>query len=293
MTHLVIVHCIQCLSQFRMHFKDINISKDDQIEIERLTAFVTDRFPTQTDIWKLTDKVWDELGCNNKKLDENYLARFYRHPIWLLSGLFIENDPLSIQHRTAIADWITHNRTRKNIKNVIDFGGGIGTLAKFIAMTSSDIKIQIYEPYCTNFIRNRIKGFPNIEIVNKVSSEYDCLVSTDVLEHVPDPLKLLYEMVQSVRTDGYLIIRHNFTPVIKCHLPSTFHLRFTFRYFAEAMGLRTEASERAFPACIYRNLYRKPMNWTRIRNLERISKLLFPFFKAGFIYYKVFRLFLR
>ena len=102
------------------------------------------------------------------------------------------------------------------------------------------------------------------------------LVSTDVLEHVPDPLKTFEEMILSVKNNGYLIIANNFFPVIKCHLPQTFHLSYTFNVFAKLMGLVFVGPLEGSHATIFRKESNKPVNWPIVRLLEKISKGLFP-----------------
>jgi hypothetical protein len=38
--------------------------------------------PTLEDIYRMMDFVWDEIECDNKKLDlVEHLKRFYNHPI--------------------------------------------------------------------------------------------------------------------------------------------------------------------------------------------------------------------
>ena len=59
-------------------------------------------------IWQLLDRVWNKLGCNNKKLNWSNIDKFYSHPVWLLNGLFIERNshhrkPFCTSRHRAIA----------------------------------------------------------------------------------------------------------------------------------------------------------------------------------------------
>ena len=80
---------------------------------------------------------------------------------------------------------------------------------------------------------------PQIKFVAEFELDvYDMLVCTDVLEHVINPLDLLAQMIGAVRVGGHLLIANCFEPVIACHLPSTFHLRYSFDDFCSRLGLR-------------------------------------------------------
>jgi 2-polyprenyl-3-methyl-5-hydroxy-6-metoxy-1,4-benzoquinol methylase len=228
--------------------------------------------PELEDIWSLMDRIWDEMGCDNQNLDMNKIKKYYQHPIWLLNGLFIENHDLSLQHRQAIACWITD----KQLTRILDFGGGFGTLARMIADKNSNATINIYEPYPSQTAMTLCKNYSNIHFVDEFNSGYDCLISTDVLEHVPDPLYLFAEMISVVNIKGYLIIANHFYPSIKCHLPCTFHLRYSFDQFAQVMGLEKLGLCVGSHATIYRKINNEAFDWQAIRHLEKQSWQIFP-----------------
>jgi 2-polyprenyl-3-methyl-5-hydroxy-6-metoxy-1,4-benzoquinol methylase len=239
------------------------------------------------EIWGLMDKVWDELECNNQNIDQQKLNDFYNHPIWLLNGLFIEQHPLSMQHRRAIANWINENCQK--ISSVIDFGGGFGTLARLIAKDNENISIDICEPHPNPVALEKIKEYANINFIDLPKTEYDCLVCTDVLEHVSDPLDLLAVMIGMVKINGYLIIANCFYPDIKCHLPSTFHLRYTFDKFAQIMGLEVVGICQGSHGTIYIKSKQVEIAFDKIRKLEKTSKFLFPFLILNDYFRRIFR----
>ena len=72
-------------------------------------------------------------------------------------------------------------------------------------------------------------------------------------------------MIKLVKINGMLIIGNNFYPVIKCHLPSTFHFRYTFKYFARIMGLKK------ITTVAYAEVYIKEKNKVKI-NFSRYDK---------------------
>ena len=252
---------------------NINLTLTEKKEIEQLLKKQNlDIKDDLRQMWYLMDLVWDEFECDNKNLDWVRISKFYSHPVWLLNGLFIEQHPVSMKHRHAISAWIV----AKEFKKILDYGGGYGTLARLIAQKKPQLEIFIYEPYPSVFGLKRIKEFKNIHIIDKIEERYDCLVSTSVLEHLPDPLNEFEKMIKSVEIDGYLLIANDFYPVIKCHLPQTFHLRYSFNLFARMMGLKIVGQLEDSPAIIYKKTQEIKPNRGEIRLFEKLSKTLFP-----------------
>lgn len=182
------------------------------------------------------DRVWSELGLNNsKRLSEQAtnVTAFYSHDVWVLNGLFSEYDPASRRHRLAIAEFIANLAVDK----VADFGGGSGTLAKFIAELCSNITIDIVEPFPAQIFKTKLIDFSNVKFVSDINREYDLLVAQDVLEHVDDPVDLALKVIASVKLNGYVIFANRFYPDISCHLPSTFYLRHQFKRVMKVAGL--------------------------------------------------------
>jgi 2-polyprenyl-3-methyl-5-hydroxy-6-metoxy-1,4-benzoquinol methylase len=256
----------------KINLTDKNLTQIEKEEIEKLLKREKQGLDDLEQMWYLMDLIWDDFKCDNKNLDWEKIGKFYSHPVWLLNGLFIEQHDISMGHRNSISDWIIKN----NFKNVVDYGGGFGTLARLVAQKDENIKMNIYEPYPSEFGLKRAAEFKNIHIVGELESNYDCLVSTDVLEHVPDPLKDFETMVKSVEINGYLVIANAFFPMIKCHLPQNFHFRYTFNQFAKLMGLEVVGLLNGSHATIFKKVEEKENNWSKIRFYERLSKIVFP-----------------
>lgn len=255
-----------------MQLCELNLTQREQEEIERLLHH--DRFSKLAldQVWGLMDKVWDELGCDNQNPTEQSLSEFYRHPVWVLNGLFIEQHEMSMIHRQDISNWLFEHK----VNHVLDYGGGFGTLARLIATQHSEINIDIYEPFPSKLAIFKTKEFSNIQFIETIVEQYQCLVCLDVLEHVPDPLTLFAQMIDKVQIGGYLIIANCFQPDIKCHLPSTFHLRHTFDWFARLMGLKVIGRCKKTHAIIYQKIASDSPDWQLIRKLEQFSRLMFP-----------------
>ena len=256
----------------QIDLSDKNLTSKEKNEIKVLLKRKCNKVSNDLEqIWYLMDLIWDDYNCDNKNLEWNKISKFYFHPVWILNGLFIEQHDLSMSQRNAISSWIAEN----SFKNIVDYGGGFGTLARIIAGKDVNIDVQIYEPHPSKYALKRVAEFSNISIINKLNTNYDCLISTDVLEHVPDPLKNFSSMVNSVKVDGYLVIANCFAPVIKCHLPQTFHLRYTFNQFAKVMGLEVIGALEGSHATIFQKVDNKEVNLNKIRFYEKLSKILF------------------
>ena len=74
---------------------DIESNSHTQQEIKRLIDSLGCELTNLGQLLYLIDKVWDEIGCDNQIIDEDKMTKFYSHPVWILSGLFAEQDPLS------------------------------------------------------------------------------------------------------------------------------------------------------------------------------------------------------
>jgi SAM-dependent methyltransferase len=190
------------------------------------------------DLWRLMDEVWNEMGLDNTRPDWVRIGEYYNHPIWSLSGLFVETDPVSQCHRQAWCQWMRDNipHHRENL-TVADYGGGFGSLAALLAEDPT-VRIDIVEPHSSPAAHRRFRGRDNVEFVPDLRGKYDFVFCSDVLEHLFDPVGVLADLVQATKFEGKLLIANNFYPVIQCHLPTTYHLRYSFTLIARISGLR-------------------------------------------------------
>jgi len=58
-------------------------------------------------MWSIMDQVWELCGCDNLNPNPELLDLFYNNPVWLLNGMFIEQDDESMAHRQAITRAVT------------------------------------------------------------------------------------------------------------------------------------------------------------------------------------------
>jgi len=99
-------------------------------------------YPSLQQLWRLVDEQWQAHGCDPLQINGRVTA-FYRHPIWLLNSLFIEQAAHSLGHRQAFTAWVT----QQDPARVADFGGGFGGLARFIGAALPQASVEVVEPH--------------------------------------------------------------------------------------------------------------------------------------------------
>jgi len=189
-------------------------------------------FPTLEQLWNLMDKPWKELHCDQDIIDQR-IETFYSHPVWLLNGIFSEKHEQSVSNRRQFSNWVAAQKP----KRVADCGGGFGSLARMIGELCPETSIDVIERYPHPVAIARAEQTPNVRYRSTLGSSYDILIATDVFEHVPDPLGLVSDTASALTPGGRYLIANCFFPVILCHLPVTFHFRYSWSKALQAMGL--------------------------------------------------------
>lgn len=230
------------------------------------------------EIWAEMDRVWDEYNLDNrKKLDNQSLISFYKHPVWVLNGLFSNVDKASISHRMAIASFIIKQSVENESIHIADFGGGSGVLAdQIIKQTKGTINVDIIEPSAFDYFIKKYVDNKNIRFTSNFNNtDYDIVIAQTVLEHVDNPIDVAIKCIQATRKNGLIIFGNDFNPVIKCHLPTTFYLRHTFRYIITGKSIKYLGT---IPGCPYAQVYIKTneINNKTIKTYESIAKIVGP-----------------
>lgn len=242
--------------------QEAKLLNDDQLEWLSSVFYKHNGYPTLEQLWALMDASWRDLGCDSSVMDSR-IGTYYAHHVWLLNGLFIEQHAESINNREKFKAWAVKQAPRR----VAEFGGGFGGLARMIGTDLTSATIEIIEPHPTSIGVFRAEQTANVRYRPKMVGEYDALIATDVFEHVPDPLQLVYETALHLRSGGRYLIANCFFPVIRCHLPQTFHFRHSWEAALKAMGLEpaeTVAYGRAFVRL-------GPLNLSAARQVEQQS----------------------
>lgn len=223
-------------------------------------------------MWKLLDDIWKEFKCD-QFWDDDMVGKFYSHPVWLLNGLHIEGDPISLSHRVSMCNWVRSKR----FKRIADFGGGFGGLARLIGENCNDCEVEIIDPFPNEVGVHLAKKLKNVNYFNKLNGTYDLIIATDVFEHINDPLQVLYDTSKHLHRDGSYLIGNCFEPVILCHLPSTFHFGSSWDIVLKHLGLIPKekvAYARAYKITENLNMSKARRAESRSKNLYTIIKFL-------------------
>lgn len=225
-----------------------------------------DEAPDLEGMWALMDAAWEDCQCDPVVMDDR-ISRFYAHPVWLLNGLFIEQHAESLSHRRDFTEYVASLMAQR----VADFGGGYGSLARMIGARCPNTEVHIVEPHQHAAAVSLSEQTPNVRYLTEFSGEYDVLIATDVFEHVPDPLALVERTAAHLRMGGEYLIANCFWPVIRCHLPSTFHFRWSWDSAMTAMNLQPGKP------VTYGRAYKRvgPVSAITARGIERRSKRWF------------------
>lgn len=189
-------------------------------------------YPTLEQLWTLVDEPWKQLNCDPNVMDER-IGAYYSDPVWLLNGLFIEQHAPSLENRRRFTEWVVAQAP----KRVADYGGGFGSLARMIGDACPDAAVEVIEPHPHPLAIARAERTMNVRYRPALDQDYDILIATDVFEHVPDPLSLAAETAARLKPGGRYLIANCFYPVVLCHLPQTFHFRYSWGNAMQAMGL--------------------------------------------------------
>ncbi|MCM1981244.1 methyltransferase domain-containing protein [Lyngbya confervoides] len=228
-------------------------------------------------LWEILDQAWDEMQTPRSQADfPKFLHDYYQHPVWLINAAFSESDEGTISDRLAAVRLIAHTQPKK----ILDFGGGIGTVARLCSMNLPYAeKIDVVD--ITDFrqtIQSYLAEFPNIRVLERPDPAYDAIISTEVLEHVLDPIETVVEMNALLRIGGSFAASWSFAPCIKCHLPQNFHLNRLMPWIIRSLGFGFYGFERR-GSRVYGYVKQAdvtPKMMRQARWLEQVSRLPLP-----------------
>lgn len=269
---------------------------DNLTETERkylATVLIDCKMLSLENMWALVDAAWDECQCDQNVMDER-VTKFYKHPVWLLNGMFVEQHAESLRQRHVFTEYISRLKPRR----IADFGGGYGSLARMIGVRCPTAVVHVVEPYPHIEAVSLASKTPNVCYVPDLIGEYDIIIATDVFEHVLDPLSLVETTSMHLKIGGEYIIANCFWPVVRCHLPSLFHFRWSWDLAMLAMNLapgipvsygRTYKRTGAVSVSAARRIESCSKRWFRMIELmpdrarERVAHLLISGCKSLFL----------
>lgn len=127
-------------------------------------------------------------------------------------------------------------------------------------------------------IEHYLTEFSNIRVLAHPEPLYDAIISTEVLEHLPDPIQAVIDMNGLLRMGGSFAASWSFAPCIKCHLPQNFHLNRMMPWIVRSLGFGFYGFERR-GSQVYGFVKQADVTPSMIRQarqLEQLSRLPLP-----------------
>ncbi|OEU83449.1 MAG: hypothetical protein BA873_00010 [Desulfobulbaceae bacterium C00003063] len=168
-------------------------------------------------------KEWARQGISfdNRKSVESFYAQTYSYILELTAA---NHQIETLFNYTVIIDLIK----RLGVKQIFDYGAGIGTfniLANWYGIegTYADLPSETMNYARQRFSDLRIR-IPMLELDPReyeLPQDIDCVICTEVLEHIYEPEKLTKAIYESLRPKGLLIISESFDYIddFCTHLP--------------------------------------------------------------------------
>jgi ubiquinone/menaquinone biosynthesis C-methylase UbiE len=141
----------------------------------------------------------------NGQIDELKLKEIYNRSGKLLKDYMITLAINSLRNRKK--DLFELIKRQKNNETVLDYGCGVATHGIACAQLGCKVHIMdISDPILmiaiSRFMRRNLKAdFHNIDLTIPYNI-FDAILCTDVIEHVPNPKKMLYKFIKFLKIGG-------------------------------------------------------------------------------------------
>lgn len=135
-----------------------------------------------TNLQTLNNSNYAALGKENLWLIETSLPNYNKHIVKTLSYLSKRND------------------------EVLDFGAGVGTLAKIWAGVTGGNTPDCLEidPEYAAILKGQ--GFNTYQSINEINKKYDRIYSSNVLEHIENDQQVIIDLYSLLKPGGYISI---------------------------------------------------------------------------------------
>jgi 2-polyprenyl-3-methyl-5-hydroxy-6-metoxy-1,4-benzoquinol methylase len=149
------------------------------------------------------------------------------------SDLNTPEDVVALYHDFKYIDWVGYLKTlmftsmykrgralfpfleSQKGKKCLDYGSGVASHTILLAELGNDISILDVEGPAADFAVKRIisRGHTLSAVYNPSSKlprkKFDVILNVECLEHVPDPMKVMMDMYESLRVGGQMYLRYS------------------------------------------------------------------------------------
>lgn len=137
-------------------------------------------------------------------------------------------------------------------RRLLDLGAGSGIAARGLADRFEHVVAVDLNPHALGFLQDRAAQYPNVGLMQGdgrapalADRSFDCGLLLDVLEHVPDPERILRQAWRCLRPGAQLFVSTpNWTDIISCKVLRlnpyhvTFHTPGGWKQLVERVGFR-------------------------------------------------------
>lgn len=174
---------------------------------------------------------WEHMSINPK--DHKDINRFYSETNSYVYELMAANHIVQTLFTFAV---MAERMQRLGVQTVLDYGGGAGTISILLSRLGYKVTFADLQSKTANFAKWRFAArdlaIPVVELSGDESSDlttgalknlqFDCIISTEVIEHVLYPLELIQSFASKLFQGGIAIVSEscNYTEQFASHLES-------------------------------------------------------------------------
>ena len=195
----------QRVNGLRSRYKEVK-EFYNKTNLEMLKTFIKYGFPRSIRFKKYLQKYWEERLENDDSIKQAYSDLSFLYSIRLM---------LCYNNSQNVSPYLL--QTDENVKNkkILDYGCGVSDGGLSLSSLGSEVTIVDLDDKKLDFAisryhnRNldcnviRIKDFGKLPELKQ--DYYDLVISTNIFEHIRNPLKLLKLLTNSLKIGGYLI----------------------------------------------------------------------------------------
>lgn len=192
---------------------------------------------------------------------EEEILNFYRTTDAYLFDLYIDHERA---FRKKVLERVLFRLRNHNAKMVLDYGGGLGFDAIAMREASMDVTYFELKGLTSEFAEQRFKkkGYNDIKVINDTSSllrnSFDAIVCIEVLEHIPQPIKVIELFSNLIKENGIILLTESFGTFSEDY-PS--HLKANLKYAGKIFNLM----EKYNFICTYRYSDNAPLEFKKMK----------------------------
>ncbi len=206
---------------------------------------------------------WHTMDIDPKS--NNDLIRFYQESDAYVYELMAANHIIQTLYTFGV---MAERMQKLGVQNVLDYGAGVGTICILLHQLGYDVTYADLSGKTSDFAKWRFKKrnlyIPTYELQGNVMNDlhsthfknidFDCIVSTEVIEHVLEPQKLLQSFYNKLVHGGVLVVSEScdYTEQFASHLESNKQFGGeNFISFMDEIGFRLQVYETYIPQMIF------------------------------------------